>query len=62
MKINKVKYTLDLKDKQDLERIKKLFDNYFGILKIMTEDSKNALDGGGMPNYIVNIEIKEDWV
>jgi hypothetical protein len=56
------KYTLDLKDKQDLERIKDLLNTYYNIMTILNEDSEHSIEGGASCHYVVEIKFKEEWV
>ena len=53
--------TLDLKNSNDLNRLKQLFDNYYAILDILNQDSNNSIAGGGHCDYTVEIKIKEEW-
>lgn len=62
MENGRLTHELDLIDAKDLARIKRLLDCYYGVLKVLDEDSKQSLNGGATPYYKIKIELEENWI
>lgn len=62
MKNNKTHYLLDLKDFDDVDRIKTLLDLHIKLLSILNKDSDNSIEGGAYAHYKVKIDFEEEWI
>lgn len=59
---NQIKFKLDLQDIKALQRIIRLFNNFFDIQKIVNKDSEKSSEGGAFMYYEVDINFKEKWI
>lgn len=56
-----IEYMLDLIEKNDFNRLKRIIDHHYEIMEEVNEDSITSPNGGAMMNYEITIKLKERW-